>query len=169
LFFKSLYETILKLQNDYRQRELDYIQQMDQVVKQRDDLQNQWAILRDEFESIQQEDKALKDEVAAFVCLNVSNYFVFCFDKMKSKDEINRDLKLALTTSNNDAQAVYNQLRQLNVNLTDLQEKYDRDLAERDQRIEFLQNEQKKLNVNLFSNTEKENCIVFKILFSGEI
>jgi len=74
-----------------------------------------------------------------------------------------------LTTSNNDAQAVYNQLRQLNVNLTDLQEKYDRDLAERDQRIEFLQNEQKKLNVNLFSNTEKENCIVFKILFSGEI
>jgi len=88
---------------------------------------------------------------------------------MKSKDEINRDLKLALTTSNNDAQAVYNQLRQLNVNLTDLQEKYDRDLAERDQRIEFLQNEQKKLNVNLFSNTEKENCIVFKILFSGEI
>lgn len=82
---------------------------------------------------------------------------------MKSKDEINRDLKLALTTSNNDAQVVYNQLRQLNANLTDLQEKYDQDLAERDQRIEFLQNEQKKLHVNLFSNTttkkEKLHCL----------
>lgn len=53
---------------------------MDQIVKQRDDLQNQWANLRDEFESIQQEDKALKEEVAAtFICSNVPNCFVLLF------------------------------------------------------------------------------------------
>lgn len=66
---------------------------------------------------------------------------------MKSKDEINRDLKLALTSSNNDAQTIYNQLRQLNTNLSDLQEKYERDLSERDQRIDVLQNERTQLIV----------------------
>ncbi len=62
------------------------------------------------------------------------------FAKIKSKDEINRDLKLALTSSNNDTQTIYNQLRQLNTNLSDLQQKYDRD-------IEILHNEQTKLIV----------------------
>ncbi len=62
------------------------------------------------------------------------------FEKIKSKDEINRDLKLALTSSNNDTQTIYNQLRQLNTNLSDLQQKYDRD-------IEILHNEQTKLIV----------------------
>ena len=74
----------------------------------------------------------------------------FVFKKIKSKDGINRDLKLALTSSNNDAQQIYNQLRQLNTNLTELQQKYDQDIAERNQQIEILYKEQKQLIVFYF-------------------
>lgn len=72
-----------------------------------------------------------------------------CFSQIKSKDEINRDLKLALTSSNNDTQTIYNQLRQLNINLSDLQQKYDRDLVERDQQIEILHKEKQQLIVTI--------------------
>ncbi len=68
---------------------------------------------------------------------------------MNSKNEINRDLKLALTSSNNDTQTIYNQLRQLNTNLNDLQNKYDHDIAERNSQIELLRSEQKKVIVIL--------------------
>lgn len=54
-------------------------------------------------------------------------------------------MKLALTSSNNDAQTIYNQLRQLNTNLTDLQEKSERDLADRDQRIDVLLSDNNQL------------------------
>ncbi|CAF3487526.1 unnamed protein product [Rotaria socialis] len=127
--YSSLYETILKLQNDYRQKELDYVQQMEDVIKQRDELHVKVNLLQNEYEQIQQENKALKEEI-------------------KSKDEINRDLKLAVTSSNNDTQTIYNQLRQLNTNLTDLQHKYERDIAERDKQIEMLQNDEKQIISN---------------------
>ncbi len=88
---------------------------------------------------------------------------MFCFSKIKSKDEINRDLKLALTSSNNDTQTVYNQLRQLNTNLSELQQKYDRDLAERDQQIGILRNEQKQFLVIMKNKKNKINkCFVFR-------
>ncbi len=88
----------------------------------------------------------------------VKKYVILCFSfiihrilflQIKSKDEINRDLKLALTASNNDTQAIYNQLRQLNVNLSELQQKYDRDLAERDQQIELIHKEKQQLIVTM--------------------
>ncbi|UJR30108.1 hypothetical protein I4U23_017649 [Adineta vaga] len=120
--YSTLYDTILKLQNDYRQKELDYVQQMDDVLKQRGELHLQLT-------AIQQENKSLKEEI-------------------KSKEEINRDLKLALTSSNNDTQSTYNQLRQVNLNLIELQEKYDRDIAERNKQIEILSNQHKQIKTN---------------------
>ncbi|CAF3948788.1 unnamed protein product [Rotaria magnacalcarata] len=126
---ESLYETILKLQNDYRQKESDYVQQMDDVIKQRDELHVKVNLLQNECEKIQQENKVLKEEI-------------------KSIDEINRDLKLAITSSNNDTQTIYNQLRQLNTNLTDLQHKYERDIAERDKQIDMLRNDEKQIISN---------------------
>ncbi len=68
--------------------------------------------------------------------------------KMSSKNEINRDLKIALTSSNNDAQTIYNQLRQLNTNLNESQHKYNHDVTERDRQIENLRIEQKQIIVN---------------------
>lgn len=61
-----MYDTILKLQNDYRQKELDYVQQMDNVIKQRDELHQKAALLQNDFEQIQQENKALNEEVYLF-------------------------------------------------------------------------------------------------------
>jgi len=79
---------------------------------------------------------------------------MFCFSlKINSKNEINRDLKLALTSSNNDTQTIYNQLRQLNTNLSDLQQKYDEGIAERNSQIEILRTEQKQIIVNLQQKT----------------
>ena len=76
-------------------------------------------------------------------------------------------MKLALTSSNNDAQTIYNQLRQLNTNITDLQEKYDRDLADRDQRIDVLQNERNQLllktNETLHQCQEKNKQYSYEI------
>ena len=75
---------------------------------------------------------------------------IFSFaSKIKSKDEISRDLKLALTSSNNDAQTVYNQLRQLNSNLSDLEEKYQRDITSRNQQIDDLRLERKQIIVKI--------------------
>ncbi|CAF0987761.1 unnamed protein product [Rotaria sordida] len=142
--YSALYDTILKLQSDYRQKELDYVQQMDDVVKRRDELHTKLTLLQKEFEQIQQENKALKDEI-------------------KSKDEINRDLKLALTSSNNDTQTIYNQLRQLNTNLADLQQKYERDIAERDKQIEILHNEQKQMITNNDGNLLKAHQTIIQL------
>ncbi|CAF1316645.1 unnamed protein product, partial [Adineta ricciae] len=127
--YSTLYDTILKLQNDYRQKELDYVQQMDDIVKQRTELHTQLTTLQNEHKQIQQENKSLKDEI-------------------KSKDEINRDLKSALASSNNDSQSTYTQLRQANSNLTELQKKYDRDLADRNKQIETLHNQHKQMMTN---------------------
>lgn len=109
------------------------------------DVIKELSTLRNEYEQILHENKALKDEV--FIEFIRPSFIRLLSSQMKSKDDINRDLKLALTSSNNDAQTIYNQLRQLNTNLTDLQEKYDRDLADRDQRIDVLQNERNQLIV----------------------
>ena len=72
---------------------------------------------------------------------------MFYFQKIKSKDDINRDLKTALASSNNDTQTTYNQLRQVNTNLSDLQQKYDRDINERNKQIEMFHNQQKQMIV----------------------
>jgi len=82
---------------------------------------------------------------------------IFVLLKISSKNEINRDLKLAFTSSNHDTQTIYNQLRQLNTNLSDLQQKYDQDIGERNSQIEILRTEQKKIIVNL----QKKNPILF--------
>jgi hypothetical protein len=66
---------------------------------------------------------------------------------MVSKNEINRDLKLALTSPSNDTQTTYNQLRQLNTNLHDLQQKYDHDITERNSQLELLRTEHKQIIV----------------------
>ncbi len=110
---------------------------MNELIQQRDELHQQLISLRNQYEQIQQENKALNEEVFLIYFLI---YPLFLFSQIKSKDEINRDLKLALTSSNNDTQTIYNQLRQLNVNLSDLQQKYDRDLIERDQQIVTIKN-----------------------------
>ena len=54
---------------------------------------------------------------------------------------------MALTSSNEDSQSVYNQLRQLSINLTESQQKYNQHLLERDYQIEHLRSEQKQINV----------------------
>ncbi|CAF4196048.1 unnamed protein product [Rotaria sp. Silwood2] len=146
--YSALYDTILKLQNDYRQKELDYVQQMDDVVKQRNELHMKLTLLQNECEKIQQENKALKEEI-------------------KSKDDINRDLKLALTSSNNDTQTIYNQLRQLNTNLADLQQKYERDIAERDKQIEILHNEQKQMITNYDGDSLKAHQTIIQLQYDN--
>ncbi|CAF3649586.1 unnamed protein product [Rotaria sp. Silwood1] len=142
--YSALYDTILKLQNDYRQKELDYVQQMDNLVKRHDELHTKLTLLQNEYEQIQQENKALKEEI-------------------RSKDEINRDLKLALTSSNNDTQTIYNQLRQLNTNLADLQQKYERDIAERDKQIEIFHNEQKQMITNYDGDLLKAHQTIIQL------
>ncbi|CAF1029279.1 unnamed protein product, partial [Rotaria sordida] len=122
----SLYDTILKLQNDYRQKELDFVQQMDDVINQRDTIYAQLTSVQNVYEQLQKENRTLEEEI-------------------NSKNETNRDLKFALTTSNNDSETIYNQLHQLNTNLSDLQKKYDHDIAERNSQIEILRTEQKQL------------------------
>ncbi|CAF2635951.1 unnamed protein product [Rotaria sp. Silwood2] len=124
--YSSLYDTILKLQNDYRQKELDFVQQMDDVINQRDTLHAQLTSFQSVYTQLQKENRALEEE-------------------MNSKNETNRDLKFALTSSNNDTQAIYNQLHQFNTNLSDLQKKYDHDIAERNSQIEMLRTEQKQM------------------------
>lgn len=66
-----------------------------------------------------------------------------------------------MTSSNNDTQNIYNQLRQLNSNLSDLQQKYDRDINQRDQQIEIFHNEQKQLIVIRNKKIIKNNFLVF--------
>jgi hypothetical protein len=119
---------------------------LNDICKQRDELHAHLTSLQLEHERIQQENKALKEEVFVFSFL-FHLLFSYYFEKIKSKDEINRDLKLALTSSNNDTQTIYNQLRQLNTSLSDLQQKYDRDIAERNHQIEIYHTEQKQMIV----------------------
>ena len=119
------------------------------MLKQRNDLHNQ-------YNSLQQENKSLTEEV----CLSLLSVLLLRSSRIlqiQSKDEINRDLKLALTSSNNDAQTIYNQLRQLNTNLAELQEKYDRDISQRDQQLELFHNEQKQMIVRRSSRKKKNS------------
>jgi hypothetical protein len=58
-------------------------------------------------------------------------------------------LKIALTSSNNDSQSIYYQLRQLNTNHNDSQQKYEHAIVERDAQIEHLRAEQKQIIVIL--------------------
>ena len=60
-------------------------------------------------------------------------------------------MKVALTSSNHDSQSVYNQLRQLSVNVNESQQKYNHHLAERDYQIENLRTEQKQIIVILLA------------------
>ncbi|CAF1406211.1 unnamed protein product [Adineta steineri] len=142
--YSALYDTIIKLQNDYRQKELDYVQQMDDVLKQRSELHTQLTTLQNEYKHIQQENKSLKEEI-------------------KSKDEISRDFKQALTSSNNDIQTTYNQLRQVNMNLSDLQQKYDRDLAERNKQIDILHNQHKQTIITYDDNLLKTQQTIIQL------
>ncbi|CAF3344287.1 unnamed protein product [Rotaria sp. Silwood1] len=127
--YSALYDTILKLQNDYRQKELDFVQQMDDVINQRDTLHAKLTSFQSVYEQIQKENRALEEEI-------------------NSKNATNRDLKFALTSSTNDTQTIYNQLHQLNTNLSDLQKKYDHDIAERNSQIEILRTEQKQMTTH---------------------
>ena len=115
---------------------------MDDLLKQRNELHHR-------YERLQEEDRAMRDEVSAG---ERSHFYIHMFSftsKIKSKDEISRDLKLALTSSNNDAQTVYSQLRQLNSNLSELEEKYQRDITLRNQQIDDLRLERKQIIVRI--------------------
>ncbi|CAF0967058.1 unnamed protein product, partial [Didymodactylos carnosus] len=124
--YSSLYESILKLQSDYRQKEIDYVNTMDDVIRQREELRLQINQLKQQYEQLQHEYQILKGE-------------------LESKEEINRDLKLALTSSTNDTQSIYTQLRHLNTSLSDLQIKYNRDMKDRNDQIDQWKIENKNL------------------------
>ncbi|CAF4890648.1 unnamed protein product, partial [Rotaria magnacalcarata] len=128
-FTLSLYDGILKLQNDYRQKELDFTQQLEDAVNQRDALLMQLSSFQNVCQQLQKENRSLEEEI-------------------NSKNETNRDLKFALTSTTDDTQAIYSQLHQLHKSLSELQKKYDYDIAERNSQIEFLRNEQKKMMSN---------------------
>ncbi|CAF2069885.1 unnamed protein product [Rotaria magnacalcarata] len=127
--YSSLYDGILKLQNDYRQKELDFTQQLEDAVNQRDALLMQLSSFQNVCQQLQKENRSLEEEI-------------------NSKNETNRDLKFALTSTTDDTQAIYSQLHQLHKSLSELQKKYDYDIAERNSQIEFLRNEQKKMMSN---------------------
>lgn len=74
-------------------------------------------------------------------------FLIFIF-KINTKNETNRDLKFALTSSTDDTQTIYQQMHQLQKNNIDLQKRYDQDIAERNAQIEILRTEQKKLAVH---------------------
>ena len=71
---------------------------------------------------------------------------------MNSKNEINHDLKAALTSANNDSQTIYNQFLQLNTNITELQQNHEHDLNERNSQIENLRSEQEQIIVSFDKN-----------------
>lgn len=103
---------------------------------------------------MQQENNSLKDEVNSNL---KNNFFLLLFKsnklKINSKNDINRDLKHALTSSNNDTQTIYTQFRQLNLNLNDSNNKYE-------QEIEQLRSENKQIIVN-YSRKNKLSLAYF--------
>jgi hypothetical protein len=118
---------------------------MNDLTKQRDTYHTQLTSFQHVYEQLQDENSSLKDEVNRN--FGFSFYFEMISFKISSKNEINRDLKLALTSSNNDTQSIYTQLRQLNTNHNNSQQTYEHTIAERDTQIEHLQSEQKQIIV----------------------
>ena len=70
-----MYDTIVKLQNDYRQRELDFVHQMEDVVKQRDHFQSDFASLQRKFDELFRENDAMKAEVRINIGFFERNHF----------------------------------------------------------------------------------------------
>mgnify|MGYP006892778203 FL=1 len=62
-----------------------------------------------------------------------------------------------MTSSNNDTQTIYTQLRQMNLNLNDSQNKYG-------QELEQLRSENKQLIVIFFKRKTKQRKLVFFVL-----
>lgn len=52
-------------------------------------------------------------------------------------------------------------MRQLNVNLTELQQKYEKDIAERDKKIELLHTEGKEIVVSSFVEIKSINLLLY--------
>ena len=120
---------------------------MNDIIKQRDAFHTQLTSFQHVYEQLPEENRSLKDEVNNYLIYscNPLNFYL----KISSKNEIIRDLKVALTSSNNDTQTIYNQFRQLNTNLDDSQQEHHHNIAERDCQIENLRTEQKQILVNL--------------------
>ncbi|CAF0938246.1 unnamed protein product [Didymodactylos carnosus] len=142
--YSSLYESLLKLQSDYRQKEINYVSTMDDVIRQREELRLQVNELNQQYEQLQHEHKILKTE-------------------MESQEEINKDLKLALTSSTNDAQSVYTQFRQLNTSLSELQTKYDRDIKDRDDQIDRWRIENKNFKATYDAELVQARSIIVQL------
>ncbi|CAF1064650.1 unnamed protein product [Adineta steineri] len=138
--YSSLHNTTLKLQNDYHQKEFNFAHQLDEIVKQRDTIHTQLTSLENHYEQIEEENKALKQE-------------------LNSKNEVNRDLQLALISTNHE-----NQPQHLsNTDLTELQKKYDHDIAEYNTQLESLRTLQKEIITNYDAEILKNHQTIIQL------
>lgn len=124
--------------------------QMDEVVKQRDQFRNELQSLKETHKQLKDENQALIDEVCSlFFSSIVDLIFVDFLVKIKSNSNINRDLKSALNSSNIDTQSVQSQLKQLKSALSQQQERFNQELAEKTALLEKFKSENKKIIVRL--------------------
>ncbi|UJR16375.1 hypothetical protein I4U23_003278 [Adineta vaga] len=137
--YNSIRDAIDKLRNDYRQKELVFVQQMDDTIQQRDIILSQFTSLQNQYQQLQQENEVLKQQTT------------------NSKSETTQDVELIIVPIDYQEQISQNRTPQVITNLTELQEKYDNEIAEYQSQIESLRTIQKQMTENYDSEILKSH------------
>ncbi|CAF1003534.1 unnamed protein product [Adineta ricciae] len=117
--YKRIHDAIVKLQNDYREKELIFAQQMDDAIQQRDTIQSQFTSLQTQYEQLQQ--------------------------RIDSTDRRIPGEELSLVSIDHHTKALQSKPHD---NVTELQEKYEKEIAENRSQIESLRIAQKQMTEN---------------------